>query len=288
MSWQATAWAVRQKVEPPARKLLLLVIATYADEHGICWPSQETLSEDTGMSLDTIQRHTKKLKEEGFLSITRPPKRRGQWQTFVYQLSMPAREARSQDALRQHSSFRSPHTKPNAQRGNRRESHGEVAQRLGGERRSPSVNLIQAADRLIEQIRSFEAVRDGVPTDCQAAARTIDADVVSSNCGMARPNQERQPGRTAMRPKPSIEPSTEPSGSSMRTDAGARLRAFQANQEPTEVTQNRIARRLGPEGWLLLGELSNAERERLTALERRHQLDDETLRQAVLRARSAR
>ncbi|WP_414645079.1 helix-turn-helix domain-containing protein [Bradyrhizobium sp.] len=220
MSWQATAWAVRQKVEPPARKLLLLVIATYADKHGICWPSQGTLAEDTGMSLDTVQRHTKRLKDGGFLSITRPPKRRGQWQTFVYQLGMRPREARSQDALRRHGSFRSPQTNP--------------------------------------------------------------------NCGLARPHQERRPGRTAMRPKPSIEPSTEPSGTSMWTDAEARLRAFQANQEPTEVTQNRMARRLGPEGWLLLGELSNAERERLTALEGRHQLDDETLRQAVLRARFAR
>lgn len=91
-----------------------------------------------------------------------------------------------------------------------------------------------------------------------------------------------------MRPKPSIEPSSEPSGSSIWTDAEARLRAFQANQEPTEVTQNRIARRLGPEAWLLLGELGNAGRERFTALERRHQLDDETLILAVLRARSAR
>ena len=74
----------------------------------------------------------------------------------------------------------------------------------------------------------------------------------------------------------------------MWSDAKARLQAFRANQEPTEVTQNRIAGRLGLDGWLLLGELSSAERDRLTVLERRHQLDDETLSQAVLRARTAR
>lgn len=99
MSWKATSWAVDQKVGPPARKLLLLVLANYADEHGICWPSQETLADNTGMSLDTVQRQTKKLQEAGFLTITRPPKRRGQWQTFVYQLSM-GQQARPQNAAR--------------------------------------------------------------------------------------------------------------------------------------------------------------------------------------------
>ena len=61
MSWQAAAWAVRQNVGHPARKLLLLVIANYADEHGVCWPSQGRLAGEAEMSLDTVQRQTKKL-----------------------------------------------------------------------------------------------------------------------------------------------------------------------------------------------------------------------------------
>jgi hypothetical protein len=52
MSWQATAWAEKQVTGSPARKVLLLVLANYADEDGICWPSQETLAKGTEQSLD--------------------------------------------------------------------------------------------------------------------------------------------------------------------------------------------------------------------------------------------
>jgi hypothetical protein len=76
-----------------------------------------------------------------------------------------------------------------------------------------------------------------------------------------------------------------------RTDAAARLRAFQAKQEGIEVTQDRIAKRVCEmaggirEGWSLLMQMPDRELERLTTLERRRQLDDETLRQAVLGSR---
>ncbi|UFZ02931.1 helix-turn-helix domain-containing protein [Bradyrhizobium ontarionense] len=217
MSWQATAWAVEQIVGPPARKLLLLVLANYADEHGICWPSQDTLAANTGMSLDTVQRQTKKLQDGGFLTISRPPKRRGQWQTFVYQLHMPSL-TRPQNAARSNADIASP-------------------------------------DR--------------------------------AECGPAGPQPARKPGRIAVRPKPSIEPSIEPLRARTASEAAERLLAFQGKQEAPEVVQNRIARRLGPEGWLILGELSEAERDRLSALERRHLLDDDLLSEAVSRARLA-
>ncbi|MBR0931709.1 helix-turn-helix domain-containing protein [Bradyrhizobium diazoefficiens] len=280
MSWQATAWALRQKVEPPARKLLLLVLATYADKHGICWPSQETLAQDTGMSLDTIQRHTKKLKNEEFLSISRPPKRRGQWQTFVYQLSMSAREGTAPN-LGAQNEVRPSHADNSSPRGNRAAVKPSYALAYGGERRGAGGNVIEAADRLVERLRSFDACPGGALVDHQVAFESSSALL----CGPARPHLERLPGRTAMRLKPSIEPSKEPSALPTTNDAQARLQAFRANQEPTEVIQNRIARRIGPDGWVVLGELSNSERERLTALERRHDLDEETLNQAVLCAR---
>jgi hypothetical protein len=41
MSWQATAWGQRQTTGSSGRKALLLVLANYADDQGICWPSQE-------------------------------------------------------------------------------------------------------------------------------------------------------------------------------------------------------------------------------------------------------
>lgn len=230
MSWQATAWAVGQKVGPPARKLLLLVLANYADEHGICWPSQDTLAANTGMSLDTVQRQTKKLQEAGFLTITRPPKRRGQWQTFVYQLSLREQLPRPRNA---------PRSNPSGF-----EVSGQAA----------SASNID---------------HEGTRPQCL------------SKCGPASPHRGRKPGRTAMRPKPSIEPSLEPSRPQTLPAPVARLQAWQREQS-AEVVQNRIAQRLGNDGWLILGEMSEADLERLTELERRGKLDDETLHHASL------
>jgi hypothetical protein len=228
MSWQATAWAVRQKVGPPARKLLLLVVANYADSQGVCWPSQKTLSEDTGMSLDTVQRQIKKLKDDGFISIARPPKRRGQWQTFIYQLDMSEQETKPQNAARSAAAAGSSGYPPRG---------GGLAGESGGK------------------------------------------------CGPAGPHPAREPGRTAMRLKPSIEPSIEPSRAKPSSSAAERLLAFQGKRELIEVTQNRLARRLG--GWGLLQKMDDRELERITKLEQRGQLDDETLHQAALRARLA-
>lgn len=100
MSWQATSWALNQKVGNPARKLLLLAIAEYADEYGVCWPSQSRLARHTEASLDTVQRQTKKLVADGLLRVERPPKRRGQWQTFIYFLAMSSQDAAPQNAAR--------------------------------------------------------------------------------------------------------------------------------------------------------------------------------------------
>jgi hypothetical protein len=89
----------------------------------------------------------------------------------------------------------------------------------------------------------------------------------------------------SLRLKPSIEPLYEPSGTNMNSETAERLRAFQRKQEGAEVVQNRIARRIGDDGWIVLGEMNDAQRSRLSTLERQGRLDDETLMNAVLGVR---
>src|SRR2546423_13863732 len=98
MSWQATAWAVRQKTGSSARKLQLLVRANYADEYGICWPSQEVLKAETEMSEDTIQRQSKVLKELGLVKIKRRRRKDGTWPALLYQLNMENTASTPQNA----------------------------------------------------------------------------------------------------------------------------------------------------------------------------------------------
>jgi hypothetical protein len=256
MSWQATAWAVNQKVDSPARKLLLLVLSNYADAVGKCWPSQGLLAEQTGMSLDTVQRQTKKLITEGLLSVTRPPKRRGQWQTFIYHLNMPAQNTKPQNAARQPS---------------------DASPDLGNPPKAdpPATGQPDTANPYGED----NAVQPG---------RTRPATMPQSQAAVAP-----KPGRTATRPNPSkeylIEHSREPlqqqPDAQTTSDAAVRRVAWQQKQN-IEVVQDRIARRLGSEGWSILVELGEADLERLTKLELSGRLDDKTLQQVACQHRA--
>jgi DNA-binding transcriptional ArsR family regulator len=208
VSWQATEWARGQITKSVGRKALLLTLATYADEFGVCWPSQATLAENTEQSVDTVQRQLKKLQECGIIDRKRMPKRRGQWQGYRYYLRLQIEgQAKEQTGVRPNS-LRSGH----------------------------------------------------------AATRT-----------QTRPQ--------SLRLKPSIEPSIEPSRANGFDIAAERQRAFQAKQEGSEIVQHRITRRIGDDGWLVLGEMSDAQRARLSTLERQRCLDDETLQSAVLAVR---
>src|SRR5882757_8084567 len=208
MSWQAIAWSIRQATGSARRKLLLLALANYADENGVCWPSQETLGRDTEQSLDTVQRQLAALEKLKLLTRERMPKRRGQWQGHRYKL----------------------------------------------------------------------ALQEGVPPQKQSAARPPNL-----RSGQAAASAPTRP--LSLRPKPSIEPSYEPSRAKMANDAVARQQAFERKQEGAEIVQNRIARRIGNDGWLVLGDMDDVQRARLSTLERRGRLDDATLMSAVLGTR---
>jgi hypothetical protein len=211
VSWKATAWAIQQTTGSSSGKVLLLALANYADEYGLCWPSQETLARNTEQSVDTVQRQLKKLLVLGVLDRERMPKRRGQWQGYRYRLRLLT----GQSAQGQHDA------------------------------------------------RSHD-MRSG-----QAAATPP-----------AKPH--------SLRLKPSIEPLYEPSRTNSTNDSAERLQAYQRRQEGAEVVQNRIARRIGDDGWLVLGEMNDAQRARLSTLERQGSLDSETLTDAVLQIRLAR
>ena len=67
MSVQAITAAFAVQGLAPSEKLTLLALANYADQDGRCWPSQVTLSHDTGLSERTIWSALKKLEDAGLL-----------------------------------------------------------------------------------------------------------------------------------------------------------------------------------------------------------------------------
>ncbi|WP_351237438.1 helix-turn-helix domain-containing protein [Streptomyces sp. NPDC002133] len=60
-----------------SEKLLLLGYTNRTDAHGLCWPSEERLARDCGMSRSTVQRTKRKLVERGLLRSLGPGYRHG-------------------------------------------------------------------------------------------------------------------------------------------------------------------------------------------------------------------
>lgn len=66
MSFQAMAWAVRQKA-PTKAKFLLIILANYADDQNRCWPSIATLCADTGIPRSTVKLYLDRLVKLGLI-----------------------------------------------------------------------------------------------------------------------------------------------------------------------------------------------------------------------------
>lgn len=73
MSYHLAAWAMDVDV-PPREKLMLILIASHANDDGECFPSQTTLAYRSGLSRRTVLRSLAELEERGV--ITRRKRRR--------------------------------------------------------------------------------------------------------------------------------------------------------------------------------------------------------------------
>jgi hypothetical protein len=88
MSVDALSWAKKQRTGSPAAKCTLMMLADYANEHGVCWPSQETLARETEQSVDSVQRQLKALEALRLIERSGRGLRNGRRAVTLYSLSM--------------------------------------------------------------------------------------------------------------------------------------------------------------------------------------------------------
>lgn len=69
MSFQAVHWALHE-VQGVPNKLVLVVLAEYADEYGCCWPSQQAISRASELSESTVRRVLRTYEQMGLISST--------------------------------------------------------------------------------------------------------------------------------------------------------------------------------------------------------------------------
>ena len=75
MSVQAITWALDFRVRSATEKAILLVLANYANEYGVSWPSQSTLAEQSACTDRTVRSVLQQLEARSV--VRRVPRRRG-------------------------------------------------------------------------------------------------------------------------------------------------------------------------------------------------------------------
>lgn len=93
MSVQAISAAFAAQGFSPSEKLTLLALANYADQDGRCWPSQVTLTRDTGLSERTIWAAMQRLEAAGTISRERRHRSDGYRTSDIVTISLPATDA---------------------------------------------------------------------------------------------------------------------------------------------------------------------------------------------------
>ncbi len=76
---------LRSKEISPGAKLAYSGLLSYAWNNDYCFPGQETLGNDIGVTRQTVNEYIKELRTKGFIQV----KRRGQGRSNIYELLVP-------------------------------------------------------------------------------------------------------------------------------------------------------------------------------------------------------
>lgn len=90
MSVQAITWAFEQDLDC-GHKFVLVALANYADEEARCWPSQDKLAKQCGLSRQRVNVILGDLEEFGLIGIIPQTRDNGSTRSNVYQLAAPLR-----------------------------------------------------------------------------------------------------------------------------------------------------------------------------------------------------
>ncbi|MHB1285524.1 MAG: helix-turn-helix domain-containing protein [Leptospirales bacterium] len=93
MSLQAMDWALRTvQGITPTQKLILICLANHAGPEGTCWPSQNIISDYSGLSRETISRNLSDLEKRGFINSVQRRDESGRDLSKIYILNITKEE----------------------------------------------------------------------------------------------------------------------------------------------------------------------------------------------------
>ncbi len=145
------------RVGSAARKLVLVALANYADDHSLAWPSQKRLSRETEQSVDTVQRHLRRLADDGFINIWIRRRFGGHWPSRTYKLNMPTDDATAPRAA--NCGTAEPHScaaRPSRTAMRNDKSIEHPLEPLDGNRRQTGTSAPKVAKRSLAEIQNLQ------------------------------------------------------------------------------------------------------------------------------------
>jgi hypothetical protein len=95
VSFQAVSWAARQTSGGPTGKLVLMMLAQFADDEGVCFPGQLKLAEMCELTDRAVREWLAKLEAKGLISRARRYRPGGYRTSDAIVLSVTSQEPRS-------------------------------------------------------------------------------------------------------------------------------------------------------------------------------------------------
>tara|TARA_R100000152_G_C6568647_1_gene36794 strand:+ start:76 stop:444 length:369 start_codon:yes stop_codon:yes gene_type:complete len=71
VSFQAMSWAIKQSAESTTSKLILLILANYADSENSCYPSHDHIAFHAHCTRRTVITNIKNLEKKGLVKVVR-------------------------------------------------------------------------------------------------------------------------------------------------------------------------------------------------------------------------
>lgn len=71
MSYNALQWAMRQKVRPPERYLLMIICSYHSRHTGGCKPTFDQMIAKSGLARNSVFNHVKALEAQGIIKVIR-------------------------------------------------------------------------------------------------------------------------------------------------------------------------------------------------------------------------
>lgn len=87
MSIKIMSWVWEHSPYKGEALLIHLAVADYANDQGMCWPTQETLAQKARCSTEHVRRVVKRMQEDGYISIVAASK--GPGSSHTYKLEYP-------------------------------------------------------------------------------------------------------------------------------------------------------------------------------------------------------